>query len=73
MPREMRFTNFYDKMPESSENSVVFSDLKNIVSNFPLWNFFYNQKVLVTGGNGLIASYLVRSLLYANYILSLNL
>lgn len=62
-----------NKMPEPSENSVILSDLNNIVSNFPFWDFFYNQKVLVTGGNGLIASYLVRSLLYANYILSLNL
>ena len=58
---------------ELSENPIVFSDLQHVVKTFPSWNFFKNQNVLITGGNGLLASYLVRSLLYANYILDLNL
>lgn len=58
---------------ESHENPIVFSDLKNVVSSFPSWSFFQSQKVLITGGNGLLASYLVRAFLYANRVLTLDL
>ena len=61
------------KLPELSENPIVFSDLKNIVSAFHSWEFFQGHKVFITGGNGLLASYLVRAFLFANHYFDLNL
>ena len=49
-----------------SENTIVWSDLVNIIDSFPAWEFFRGQTILITGGNGLLPSYLVRALLLAN-------
>ena len=48
-----------------SENTIVWSDLENVIEGFPAWQFFREQTILITGGNGLLPSYLVRALLLA--------
>lgn len=48
------------------ENSIVWSDLENVIVSFPVWDFFRGQTILITGGNGLLPSYLVRALVLAN-------
>jgi UDP-glucuronate decarboxylase len=58
---------------QSSENPIVWEDLEKIVAEHFHWDFYRNQTVFVTGGAGLLASYLVRSLLLANDCLDLNL
>jgi len=62
-----------DKLLGIRENAIVLEDLNDIVSRFSSWKFFQDQKVFITGGNGLLASYLVRVLLFANNVLDLNL
>lgn len=57
----------------SVENSIVWSDLENVVERFPAWEFFRGQTILITGGNGLLPSYLVRALLLANRLHQLDL
>jgi len=57
----------------SAEKSIVWSDLENVVERFPAWEFFHGQTILVTGGNGLLPSYLVRALLLANSLHQLDL
>jgi len=57
----------------SSENPIIFADLDQIVSTFSPWDFFRSQSVFVTGGAGLLGSYLVRALLQANDCLDLKL
>ena len=56
-----------------SENPVVWSDLETIIQGFRPWNFYNSQTILITGGSGLLASYLVRVFLLANDIYALNL
>ena len=58
---------------EQTENTIVFSDLGLILAEHSHWDFFRNQRVLVTGGGGLLASYLVRVLLRASDSLDLNM
>jgi UDP-glucuronate decarboxylase len=55
------------------ENPIVWADLEQIVATHAHWDFYRNQSVLVTGGGGLLASYLVRALLRASDLLDLNL
>ena len=57
----------------STENPIVWADLENVVNNFPCWDFFEGQRILITGGNGLLPSYLVRALLLANRLHRLDL
>jgi nucleoside-diphosphate-sugar epimerase len=57
----------------SSENPIVCSDLENVIERFPAWEFFRRQTILITGGNGLLPSYLVRALLLANRLHLLDL
>jgi UDP-glucuronate decarboxylase len=56
-----------------SENQIVWSDLENVIERFPAWDFFRGQTILITGGNGLLPSYLVRALLLANRLHQLDL
>jgi nucleoside-diphosphate-sugar epimerase len=56
-----------------SELPIILADLDQIVSTFSPWDFFRSQSVFVTGGAGLLGSYLVRTLLRANDCLDLNL
>jgi len=56
-----------------SENPIILADLDQIVSTFSPWDFFRSQSVIVTGGAGLLGSYLVRTLLRANDCLDLNI
>ena len=55
------------------ENCVVWADIQKIVSEFNHWDFFRNKKIIVTGAGGLLASYLVRTLLHASGCMDLNL
>ena len=57
----------------SPENPIILADLDQIVSTFSPWDFFRSQSVFVTGGAGLLGSYLVRTLLLANDCLDLKL
>lgn len=56
-----------------TENPIVWADLEKIVAEHRHWDFFRNQTVLVTGAGGLLASYLVRTLLRASDCLDLNM
>ena len=56
-----------------SENPIILADLDQIVSTFSPWDFFRSQTVFVTGGAGLLGSYLVRTLLRASDCLNLNI
>jgi UDP-glucuronate decarboxylase len=64
-------TNLPFSMP--AENPIILADLDQIVSTFSPWDFFRSQSVFVTGGAGLLGSYLVRTLLRANDCLGLNI
>jgi UDP-glucuronate decarboxylase len=56
-----------------AENSIVWTDLECVIDSFPTWEFFRGQTILITGGNGLLPSYLVRALLLANRLHQLDL
>jgi len=58
---------------QQTENPIVWADLEKIVAEHSHWDFYRNQTVFVTGGAGLLASYLVRALLLANDCLGLNI
>ena len=59
--------------PRDRENPIVWEDINKIVSDFKFWEFFLNKRVIITGASGLLASYLVRTLLRANDCMELNL
>lgn len=48
------------------ENKIVQEDLKNIVSHNLPWIKFRGKTVIISGANGFLASYLVKTLLYLN-------
>ena len=54
-------------------NPIIKEDLKNIISEKLSWSKFKNKNILITGGNGLLASYIIKSLLSANIFYRLNL
>lgn len=47
-------------------NEVVLEDMKNIVASGASFSRLAGKKILITGANGLIASYLIRTMLYLN-------
>lgn len=55
-------------------NEIVIQDLDRIYHSGINWEKFRNSKILITGANGFLPSYIVESLLYANSLLeNLNL
>lgn len=58
-------------MPEV--NSVIREDLERIASSALPWERLRDKTVLITGGGGFLASYLVKTLIVANRIMALNL
>jgi nucleoside-diphosphate-sugar epimerase len=63
----------FSSQVQKSENPIVWADLEQIVAEHCHWDFYRNQTVFVTGGAGLLASYLVRALLLANDYLDLKI
>ena len=47
-------------------NKIVLEDLDNVYKRDINWSQFRNASVLITGANGLIATYLIYILLYLN-------
>ncbi len=54
-------------------NPIIKEDLNNIISEKLLWSKFKDKNILITGGNGLLGSYIIKSLLSANIFYRLNL
>ena len=54
-------------------SEIVHGDLNQIVKSNIIWDRFKNKTVLVSGGAGLLPSYLVQSLLHANRVHNLKL
>ena len=49
------------------KNTVFFEDMKSIVNTNTIdWEQFNNKRVLITGGTGMLASYMVYTLIYLN-------
>ncbi len=53
---------------------MINEDLNQILNNDLVnWNAFKNSTVLITGGTGLVGSYVVKTLIAANKNLNLNI
>lgn len=55
------------------DNLIINDDLKQITSAQLPWESLENKTVMVTGGSGLLASYIVKALLSLNYKFNLNI
>lgn len=55
------------------DNLIINDDLKQITSAQLPWESLENKTVMVTGGGGLLASYIVKTLLSLNYKFRLNI
>ena len=55
------------------KNYIILEDLDFISKSLIVWECLRNQSILITGCSGLIGSYLVKALIYANKAHDLNL
>ncbi|MDE5715807.1 MAG: NAD-dependent epimerase/dehydratase family protein [Anaeroplasmataceae bacterium] len=53
-------------------NEMILEEIKEVVNAFPFMEQFKNKTILITGGTGLIGSYLIRTIKYLNEEKSLN-
>lgn len=53
-------------------NSIIFEDLEKIYLNNSFWSDFKDKSVLITGGYGMIASYIVYMYIFLNEYKNLN-
>lgn len=60
-------------MRKYEKNKIVAADLNDIASSSIDWSKFKNSSILITGGGGLLGSYIIKSFLYANEIYNLKL
>ena len=61
------------KNTKNIPSEIVYKDLHQIAKSNINWDRFKNKTLLISGGAGLLPSYLVQSLLYANYLHNLKL
>ncbi|MFM2360976.1 MAG: hypothetical protein RLY16_2969 [Bacteroidota bacterium] len=54
-------------------NAIVLADLEQIVAADLPWQQFYNKTVLVTGANGFLPAYMVKTLLWLNHKQNANI
>lgn len=61
-------------MKNMVRNSIVYNDIKRVYNdNLSLFEQLQNKTILITGATGLIGSFLIRCLLYANKQSNLNI
>jgi nucleoside-diphosphate-sugar epimerase len=54
-------------------NPIIKEDLENIISTSLPWASLQGKTIMITGGSGLLASYMVKTLLLLNSVYSLNI
>ena len=55
-----------------TKNTIIDTDIEEIISEKLDWNYFAGKCILVTGANGMIPSYIVYTLLGLNEIILKN-
>jgi nucleoside-diphosphate-sugar epimerase len=61
------------KNTKNIPSEIIYKDLNQIAKSNLNWDRFKNKTLLISGGAGLLPSYLVQSLLHANYLHNLKL
>lgn len=54
-------------------NAILENDLKEILKSDIDWEYFNDKSILVTGATGMLATYIIETLLYLNITLDMNI